>query len=255
MAKKFDNATATINYVASDGVTDPTSLRVAKDDGAANWVDLAGTAIGSPTGTIISDSFTTLGDFVLGNVNAAVLPVNLISFKAKLINSDVQLNWQVGKEVNVQRYEIERSKDGIGFEKMGQVSALGRTFLINYNHKDVLKSTGTNYYRLKMIDFDATFKYSSLVSVKSKSIVYTEILSVSPNPFVNQLTVRYQAERKGTVILELTDVVGRQLKRKPYSVIAGSNELIFDAGELPNAVYLLTIQTDDKVWVEKVLRK
>ena len=254
-ANRFSNATATIEYAAGDGVTDPASLRIAKDDGAANWIDLAGVATGSPVGSITSNSFTTLGDFVLGNVNAAALPVDLISFKAKLINSNVQLNWQVGNEVNVDSYEIERSTDGKVFEKIGQVSALGGKSLINYDHKDVLKTMGTYYYRLKMIDLDATFKYSNLVSVNRKSIVSSEILSVSPNPFVNRLTVRYETERKETIVLQLTDVVGRQLKSNKYSVNAGLNELIFDTGELPKAVYLLKILTDDKVWVEKVLRK
>ncbi len=254
-ANRFDNATATINYAATDGVTNPSSLRVAKDDGGVNWVDLAGVATGTPSGKITSVSFTTLGDFALANVNAAVLPVNLISFKARLMNNNVQLNWQVGNEDNIQRYEIERSNDGVSFDKIGFISALGGKSLISYNHKDALKTTGVYYYRLKMVDGDGTFKYSDLVSVNCKSIVASELIRISPNPFVNQVTVQFQADKAGAVELQLTDVVGRKLKSKRYSVYAGSNELIFATGDLPKAVYLLKVITDEKVWVEKILSK
>lgn len=67
-------AYATAEY--SDQVTDPTSLRILKDDGGGNWVNLSpgigGTATGN--GTITSDVFSTFSDFALADLN---LPLDL----------------------------------------------------------------------------------------------------------------------------------------------------------------------------------
>jgi hypothetical protein len=250
----FTDATATIDYVAADGITDPATLHLAKDDGSTNWIDLEGTAIGATSGNITSNTFSELGDFVLGNVSST-LPVNLISFKAKLINNTVQLNWQVANESNFKGYEIERSTDGSNFQQVGWEVATGGNGLINYHHHNVLTSAGVYYYRLKMVDHDGAFKYSSLVSVNCKSIVSNHVIRVMPNPFVDQVSVQYQAIKAGTLELQLIDITGRQLKRNQYALNAGANECVFVTGDLPKAVYLLKIISDEGVWIEKIFKK
>lgn len=251
----FTDATATVDYIATDGVTDPATLRLAKDDGSTNWIDLEGVAVGASSGSITSNTFTSLGDFVLGNVNASVLPVNLVSFKAKLMNNTVQLNWQVANETDFRGYEVERSSDGLSFQKVGWVAAVGGSGLINYNHNNVLSTTGIYYYRLKMVDKDGTFRYSQLASVNSKSIVASQVIRVTPNPFVDKITLHYEANKAGILELQLIDVIGRQLKKNEYAISKGVNELVFATGDLPKAVYMLKIITEDRVSIEKLLRK
>lgn len=251
----FTDAKATVDFNTTDGVANSATLRLAKDDGSTIWLDLEGTAVGTNSGTITSNPFTSLGDFVLGNVDASALPVNLISFKAKLMNNTVQLNWQVANETNFSGYEIERSSDGLSFQNLGLVAATGGNGLINYNHNNALTSAGIYYYRLKLIDNDGTFKYSYLVSVNSKSVIANQAIRVTPNPFVDKVTLHYEASKAGKLELQLTDVIGRQLKKNQYSVITGANELLFATGDLPKAVYLLKIIAEDGVWIEKLFKK
>ncbi|MEO8416731.1 MAG: hypothetical protein ABI472_23905, partial [Ginsengibacter sp.] len=63
-------ATVTLNYSTDDGVgTNNSKLRIAKADGAGNWINLGGTGTAATTGSITSTSnFTdfTGSDFVLG---------------------------------------------------------------------------------------------------------------------------------------------------------------------------------------------
>ena len=62
------DASVLMNYSTDDGVgTKNSLLRIAKADGASNWVDLGGTGTAPTTGTITSTSnFTTFSDFALG---------------------------------------------------------------------------------------------------------------------------------------------------------------------------------------------
>lgn len=70
-------ANVTLNYSTVDGVgTNNSLLRIAKDDGAGNWVDLGGAGTAPITGTITStNNFTTFSDFTLGYA-FCVNPVN-----------------------------------------------------------------------------------------------------------------------------------------------------------------------------------
>jgi hypothetical protein len=74
----FTAGIITLSYNVDDGVTDFNNLRIAKDDGAGNWVNLGGIGSANTSGTITSTtSFTTFGDFALGTAlqipNAPVL--------------------------------------------------------------------------------------------------------------------------------------------------------------------------------------
>lgn len=76
-------ATIQLNYDINDGVnvSDKDKIRIAKDDGAGNWINLGGSGTANNTGSILSNSFgtsTLLGtlttnDFVIAHVNPASL--------------------------------------------------------------------------------------------------------------------------------------------------------------------------------------
>jgi uncharacterized repeat protein (TIGR02543 family) len=77
------NATIELSYAAGDdSVSDRTQIRVAKDDGAGNWINLGGSGTADSVGTILSNIFgseTALGtlttnDFVIAHVNPAAVP-------------------------------------------------------------------------------------------------------------------------------------------------------------------------------------
>ncbi len=75
------SATAQFSYDNNDGVdvSDKDKIRLAKDDGAGNWINLGGSGTANNTGTITSNSFgtsTALGtlttnDFIIAHVDPA----------------------------------------------------------------------------------------------------------------------------------------------------------------------------------------
>lgn len=90
-------------------------------------------------------------------------------FEGKDGGNKVILLWKSIVELNLDRFEIERSLDEKQFIKIGKVTATGPK---NYEFvdKSVFKQNSrTFYYRLKLIDKDGT------------STVYGKIITVKPN--------------------------------------------------------------------------
>jgi pectin methylesterase-like acyl-CoA thioesterase len=68
------SATIQLSYDSNDGldVSSKDSIRIAKDDGAGNWVNLGGSGSANNAGTILSNSFTsglTTNDFATAHLN------------------------------------------------------------------------------------------------------------------------------------------------------------------------------------------
>ena len=62
-------ATVHLDYGIDDQVTDASIVRVAKDDGAGNWLNLGGSGTADTTGSITSNAFFSFSDFVLATAD------------------------------------------------------------------------------------------------------------------------------------------------------------------------------------------
>ena len=98
------------------------------------------------------------------NLNTA-LPVTLKSFKGISNGVHNTLQWLTGSEINNDFFSIERSINGIDFTSIGQVQGNGNT---NFDTKYMFVDENpneVNYYRLKQVDFDGKYAYSTLVYI------------------------------------------------------------------------------------------
>ncbi|MBI5475251.1 MAG: hypothetical protein HY964_00775, partial [Ignavibacteriales bacterium] len=64
-------ATVQLSYDADDLITDSSIVRVAKDDGSGNWLNLGGSGTASNVGTITSNAFHSFSDFALAIADTA----------------------------------------------------------------------------------------------------------------------------------------------------------------------------------------
>lgn len=95
------------------------------------------------------------------------LPVRLTSLTANAVNSKSVISFSTATEENNDYFEIERASDGIEFFSIGEVKGAGTTTSVqNYRFTDETPLSGTNYYRLKQVDFDGQFTYSPVVTVQ-----------------------------------------------------------------------------------------
>ena len=167
-------------YVANlSGLTDNKFTIVKRPTGSTNyneWDTFDGTttipAGGSAGRTVASGyaqklGFTSFSEGGSGGSNDP-LPVSLLYFTAEIItNEHVKLQWETVSEQNNDRFEIERSSDGIIYDIIGIVDGNGNTNeSITYIFNDRFPSTGFNYYRFRQVDYDGNWEYSNTVAVK-----------------------------------------------------------------------------------------
>jgi hypothetical protein len=115
------------------------------------------------------------------------LPVKLIGFKAANSEGSVKLLWSTASELNASSFEIEQSVTGASWQTVGEVAARGESSsVVTYDYLHQNPAAGTNLYRLKMIDSDNSFAYSSVVSVKVDG---NADITLYPNPATDYITV------------------------------------------------------------------
>jgi glucose/arabinose dehydrogenase len=125
---------------------------------------------------------------IFPDCNGGPLPIILSSFTIIQQNNTNILNWITESEINMKWFDVERSYDGVNFDRIGTLLAKRAQGLGSYEWKDDNHSLGYNYYRLKMIDIGGNFKYSFIVRVFTGKWDSNEIL-VTPNPVMNNSVI------------------------------------------------------------------
>ncbi|MGB6037861.1 MAG: Calx-beta domain-containing protein, partial [Cryomorphaceae bacterium] len=125
------------------------------------------------------------GDYIaIASISSALpLPIELLSFDAKLKGTYVDLNWSTATELNNDYFVVERAGEDLIWEPILEKSGAGNSnSLISYSDKDRNPLKGISYYRLKQVDFDGGFSYSDPVSVFNNQIEDREEVFMYPNP-------------------------------------------------------------------------
>ena len=198
----------------------------------------------------VRNMITLPGNFYIdyiytGTDNNNPLPVKLLKFNARLVKTNVDLNWSTGEEINNKGFDVERSTNGKTFEKIGFVKGSGNSTLVNnYSLTDGNAFEKTNvstlFYRLKQFDFNGAFTYSNTVIVK-KDIGNNEPVFVYPNPFKDKLNIDFAALAKGEITVQIIDVSGKIIENKKLEVLPGNNSILFETNHLVNGVYMMNI--------------
>ena len=177
------------------------------------------------------------------------LPVTLTSFKAVLNGDVVNVTWKTSVEEDIKQFEVERSANGIDFTTIGTVQP-GQT---NYLFTDKQPLTGFNYYRLKSVDMDGAYTYSSvvLVNVKNESAI---ISSLYPNPGNGTIQLKLQGVIEGNVLVQVIDQQGRPVATKQYGVQhTGEFKTPIVLTDLSKGTYVLRVTVNDKTYLHKLL--
>ena len=188
---------------------------------------------------IISSSASTVYvDNVFFWANTAVLPVSLQSFTANKGENNVNLNWNSSNEVNLLSYIVERSFDNKTFETIQSVKA---TRSNSYNAIDAKPMNGINYYRLKMIDNNGKFSYSSVQSVYF-SIKGSVGFSFYPNPAKDNINVALETIASKTASIELIDNLGRTVKSITITNQNSNSNISINTANMNKGVYFLVLK-------------
>ena len=198
-----------------------------------------------------------IDDISIAEETYSLLPVKLISFSARAVQNDVSLQWQAGDESNLKQYDIERSIDGIHFNKITTLAATKETGIKNHSFSDVnvlLNFNNTNrfYYRLKMIDPDGKNTYSTIqtVSIKRNAAFITKLF---PNPFVDKIDLMVNAPKDDYINAVITGVTGKTFINTKIKVSKGNSSISIDnLGNLGKGVYFLKLGMGNEQAIYKI---
>jgi hypothetical protein len=153
-------------------------------------------------------------DNVVPNVYALV-SAKLVDFLTKYNQTNVSLTWKSAREIDFNYYELEHSTDGNIFTTTSIVfgaatSNNGAEY--NYTDKSVDGRSGLIYYRLKMVDINGNFTYSSVRVVSLGEEKTSITLSTYPNPVVNDLRITLPSSwQNKQVNIDLYNVKGQHV--------------------------------------------
>jgi Secretion system C-terminal sorting domain len=173
---------------------------------------------------------------------SAPLPITLASFSGTLLNNKAILEWTSTTEINSKEFIVEKSSDGITFNKITLVPARNISSGSNYNYCDESIITGINYYRLKLVDNDGSFKHSNIILLKADEVKNNR-LTVFPNPVVNNITITYPTAYKNSIFTIYNNL---GVKLYSYKVPLGSNQRTIDVGRLPKGIFYINYNTNSK---------
>jgi hypothetical protein len=187
----------------------------------------------------------------------ATVPITLSSFNARLANNETSvLSWNTQSEINANRYEIERSENAINFTKRGNVTAIGSpTRSQDYTYNDALNTSASKvYYRLKMIENDGSYKYSSVVTLKLKDAGTT--INTYPNPFASNIKIDIVSQIEEVGHVKLIAIDGRVVTQFDVKLTKGNNAIQINSLEsLPKATYTVEVSSATKKLTKRVVKK
>ncbi|MEQ6166663.1 T9SS type A sorting domain-containing protein [Ekhidna sp. MALMAid0563] len=231
--------------------------------GLANMVldgamDVGGTFTNAGGGFMSGSGDLTAGNYVNngddsgfnGNYNGAPLPVVLVSFTGEIDGGKVVLKWLTSQEINNEGFEIQRSKDGVNFNKIGFVAGHGNSNEEHYyEYTDWQPLLDRSYYRFKQVDYDGQFEFSPIVMVDGEGL--TSSLEVFPNPTLGTIQIRGSIDN-----VQLFDPIGRSVLYLDHTTSSEAEQMISRALEAsPSGTYTISTQTAGSFERIRVVKK
>ncbi|HHH50298.1 MAG TPA: T9SS type A sorting domain-containing protein, partial [Saprospiraceae bacterium] len=107
-------------------------------------------------------------------------------------------------------------------------------------------NTGTNYYRLKQMDFDGSFEYSNIVSV---TIENDKGISIQPNLVKDNIKLVVKKGYSKEQSIQIYNIVGAKVLEARLP--AGTLQKTIDVHHLQSGHYFVRVNTNEE---PKVLR-
>lgn len=172
--------------------------------------------------------------------NGVLLPVIYQLFFVEKQGGYNRLLWATNNEINNDRFEIEKSSDGVNFMKIGEVSGMGHSHTLKeYQWDDFTQERELNsHYRLRQVDFNGRHQYSPVVVVSNQA---RKVLFY-PNPTTIHSGIRVNKRIHGGRY-ELLDVMGHVVADGFFN----ADHVQFDDSVIPGVYYLKLYQENSSI--------
>jgi hypothetical protein len=207
------------------------------------------------------------GSFVLsdqsGNNNAAsiayevvqILPVTFTNLTTLRSLCNIKVDFKTENEVNVDRFEIEVSNDGISYKNEGTLLAQNAG-----HYKFIFDASNISaknlFVRIKSVDIDGKYQYSTVSKVSGNCTESENNILLFPNPAptnISYFILRNEAGSfNGTYFISISDISGRILIKKKM-ILVNQTQFRFEHLSLPAGSYIVQLISEkgDQVYSSK----
>jgi hypothetical protein len=187
--------------------------------------------------------------------DVGVVPVELNSFSADVLEDRIILSWITSTETNNSQFVIERSYNSIDYNSIGTVDGKGTTTIKTYySFEDNDLTSDKRYYRLKQVDYNGTYSYSSIVKVDLGIPAEYNLSHNYPNPFNPTTTIEYTIPQRGGVKLTIFNPLGEEVKTLVNETKEpGNYEIKFNADDLTSGIYIYQLRAGNFIQSKKMI--
>lgn len=178
---------------------------------------------------------TEAGENIPTPFDLSLLPVTFLGFEGRLPKPNLtELRWRIATPAaGADYFEVQWSTDAMRWKHIGTVKITNER-QSEYRYEHAHAGEPVHFYRLRQVDRDGAFVYSSVV--KLTPLQEGTTMQVYPNPAHEFLTVAASGQTQGTIILY--DAKGRQvLQHSQTGRITNVN-----IGHLPPGIYRLQLR-------------
>lgn len=207
--------------------------------------------IDNTTYSVSIEDQTGCNNSLVGTPTACIkTAIELINFSGKTESTTNQLYWATASETNNSHFAIERSKDGMNFETIGNVAGqTNSNHQENYEFTDPITTAKTYYYRLKIVDIDGKATYSHVIELVRQTADF--IVALSPNPVKEKLTIQYNANTENEfVLLEVFDITGKQILQKEVQ-----NTTKIDTRQWTQGIYFVKATQNEETHIQRLIKE
>ena len=235
---RFDNASDNISYTINGGsstVLTAGPVTTGQSSGSGSFVNSTASAqtyvFTANTGGTVRRDEAILFTYEI----ELAAPIQLATFTGEAKGNSNYLSWTTSSELNNDYMAVERSANGVSFQEVGRVQGNGSSALSNtYTFQDETPLPGTNYYRLRQVDFDGSSEYHRVIAVRSAASVARVVRTAN----LQQMLYMPEALQNGEV--RLYNLQGQEVAVYPFA--AGTTQLELNTPALASGIYLLQLR-------------
>ncbi len=167
------------------------------------------------------------------------LPIELVTFEGKRTGQNIKLQWTTASEYKNAYFKVQRKKNpDQPYKALGKVKGAHQTITsTKYHFIDTTAAPGINYYRLKQVNFDSSYTYSSTITVRKPFT--DQKIHIYPSPSHNKLYIKNMNAIASPRIFKLYDIQGQLIRQNKINI--QGNRGIVNTASLPAGTYFLQL--------------
>ena len=189
-------------------------------------------------------------EIVCSNINCT-MPLTMSAFHGESLTTGNRLTWLTKDEINVRGFQVQRSYDVRTWSDLGFVNSdVQGNGIVEYTYLDAYPASAKTYYRLKILDYDASFYYSSILTLSHTGFRNELDFQIYPNPVIeSQFAVSINEFHPEGFRIQLYDMTGQRV----FESVQTGPLHVFNVPGLPAGVYTLLLQNGVENASEKII--